>query len=351
MPDGSILVIGVGLVGASIALAATGAGWTVHLSDRTSSHVRVAAGLGAGTVERPEPTDVGLVVVAVPPDACADVVREALADHPTATVTDVASVKAAIAEAVADAPGAERYVGSHPMAGSHRSGPAAANAELFVDRTWVVTPHHASAPERVEQVVALAKACGAMVQLMDPTEHDAAVAAVSHLPHLAAVLVAGQLVDVPAEHLQLSGQGLRDVTRIAGGDPALWTQILTANADALRPRLHALRGGLDELISSLDDRSELTGALRAGNDGTSRIPGKHGQRAVDWAQVVIEIPDAPGALARLFAEVDAAGINVEDVEIEHDQVREVGFLALSVVPDQAAGLRDHLVAAGWDLRA
>ena len=352
-PTGSLVLIGVGLVGASIALAASRDGWQVHLRDRNTSHALVAAGLGAGTLEEPDPAAVDLVVVAVPPDNCAQVISAALTEFPGATVTDVASVKGALVHQLRDLvspEAASRHIGSHPMAGSHRSGPAAADADLFVDRTWVITPSPTAPPDRVATVRALAELCGASVVQMAADDHDRAVAAVSHLPHLASVLVASQLNEVPSDHLGLSGQGLRDVTRVAGGDPALWVQILSSNADAVRPRLQQLRDGADRLLTELDDRGTLTARLTSGVDGTRRIPGKHGRAGRVWDEVVVEIPDSPGALARLFADVAATEVNIEDMAIEHDPVREVGFLALSIDSEHALGLRDVLDAAGWVVR-
>lgn len=352
-PTGTMVLIGVGLVGTSVALAASRAGWRVHLRDRNTSHRLVAAGLGAGTVDDPDPAAVDLVVVAVPPDHCAPVIADALREFERATVTDVASVKGALTRQLLALvpPGlAARHVGSHPMAGSHRSGPAAADADLFVDRTWVVTPSEGADPDRVARVRDLALACGATVVAMTPDDHDRAVAAVSHLPHLASVLVASQLTELSPEQLGLAGQGLRDVTRIAGSDPALWVQILSANADAVRPRLHALRDGAERLLADLDDRERLTDALSGAVAGTRRIPGKHGRPGRAWADVVVEIPDAPGALARLFADVGATEVNVEDMRIEHDPVREVGSLALAIDAERAGELSDALEAAGWLVR-
>lgn len=130
------VVIGAGLVGASVGHALSAAGWRVHLVDAVPSHAVVAAGLGAGSAEAADPAEVGLVVVAVPPRAIADVVGESLVTYPRATVTDVGSVKAGVLDALWDRPlDLTRYVGSHPMAGSHHSGPVTADGELFVDRT------------------------------------------------------------------------------------------------------------------------------------------------------------------------------------------------------------------------
>ncbi len=240
--QGTAVVIGTGLIGASLALALTASGHTVHLQDRTSSHARVAAGLGAGVLDAAEPAVVDLVVVAVPPGAIAAVVLHSLQSYPRATVTDVGSVKAGVLDALWGLDvDLSRYVGSHPMAGSQHSGPVTARADLFEDRTWVVAPHRRSREESVQQVLALVRACGAREVVMDVDDHDAAVARVSHLPHLMSVLMAGHLTAVPQSDLLLAGQGLRDVTRIAGSDPGLWQQILSANATAV---LAELRGGL-----------------------------------------------------------------------------------------------------------
>jgi len=347
------VVIGTGLIGASIGCALTAAGFQVHLRDHKISHARVAASLGAGVIEAPRTADVGLVVVAVPPAAIPDLVGHALGSYPMATVTDVGSVKAGVLHALwqRDIP-LERYVGSHPMAGSHQSGPMTARRDLFQDRTWVITPHRRSLPAAVQRVSRLVSACGARELVMDVDDHDAAVARVSHLPHLLSVLMAGHLNAVPAENLVLAGQGLRDVTRVASSDPVLWEQILASNAQAVLSELRRVRDDFSALLDAIEvaPASEaLLQRLERGVAGTQKIPGKHGAPPVHYRQVVVEIPDEPGALGRLFADVGAAGVNVEDISIEHDQVRQVGYLALSVTPDRAEELAVLMVRSGWNV--
>lgn len=350
------VIIGTGLVGASVGCALTAAGIETHLVDLVPSHATVAASRGAGTVDPVDPALVKLVVVAVPPAHLAEVVASALKKYPRASVTDVGSVKGTV---IADlrarrASGLKRYCGSHPMAGSQHAGPVTARADLFVDRTWVVAPHDTASAATVLDVSELARLCGARVVTLGPAHHDEAVAQVSHLPHLMSVLTGGVLNEVPAEHLRLAGQGLRDVTRISGGDPSLWRQIIAANADAVREQLVEVQSALVRLLEILDTPEGIEGDLEEflawGRAGTRQIPGKHGTPVRDFAQVVIEIPDAPGALARLFADIGEAGFNVEDVSIDHDAVREVGNLSVQVAQERAAALEATMEAAGWTVR-
>jgi prephenate dehydrogenase len=185
---------------------------------------------------------------------------------------------------------------------------------------------------------------------MDVDDHDAAVARVSHLPHLMSVLVAGHLTGVPDGDLMLAGQGLRDVTRIAGSDPGLWEQILGANSRAVLEELRDVHDQLSLLIKAVEaalTTDELRSQLERGVAGTRKIGGKHGAAAVKYSEVVVAIPDSPGALARLFADVSAAGVNVEDISIEHDPVLQVGYLALSVAPEHADGLIETMLSHGW----
>lgn len=344
------LVIGTGLVGTSVAHALVRAGVSVHLQDKVSSHARVAASRGAGTTAVPDPAEVKLVVVAVPPGALAAVIEKALASYPQATVTDVGSVKGTILAALrkTDAD-LSRYVGSHPMAGSQHVGPLTARADLFVDRTWVVTPHDTSAAHAVLDVQEVARLCGARRVTMGAAHHDEAVAQVSHLPHLVSVLMAQTLTRVPSEHLRLAGQGVRDVTRIAGSDPKLWQQIIGANAVAVRHELAQLQEDLDQMVAALD-AGDVTTLLERGREGTRALPGKHGLTATSYAHVVVEIPDEPGSLARLFGDIQAAGVNVEDVSIDHDLEREVGWLSVQVAPERADDLAAAMTAAGWTVR-
>ncbi|MBD3948047.1 prephenate dehydrogenase [Nocardioides ganghwensis] len=347
---GPVEVVGAGLIGTSIALVCSRLGIEVVLRDASEENIRTAHGLGAGRAatdaDRPQ-----LVVVAVPPARIADAIVEALG-RTDAVVTDVGSVKAAPLAAVTPRVGAAdlaRYVGSHPMAGSERSGPLAASAALFDGRPWAVTPHGSADSHAVGLVESLVLECGAAPVRMGPTEHDRAVARISHLPHLAAVLVAGRLATAPVEHLALSGQGVRDVTRVAASDPALWQQILEANSEAVLDLLAEVRADLDALMTAVaaDSGPDLVEILARGNAGTAAIPGKHGGPARPTRSVFVAVPDHPGELARLFGDAGEIGVNIEDVHIDHDPGRPVGLTELVVERGSAERLLAALESRGW----
>jgi prephenate dehydrogenase len=359
-PAPHVRIVGTGLIGASLGLALSGQGYRVSLQDASPTAAALARDLGAGVLARDVAEDPDVVVVAAPPDVAADVVAAELEQWPAAIVTDVASVKSAVLRSLQDK-GVElsRYVGSHPMAGRERSGAVAAQADLFAGRAWVLAPGPEASDKAVAAVRALGDAVGATVVRMSPQEHDAAVAAVSHVPQIAASLVASRLRDLPAGAVALSGQGVRDVTRIAASDPTMWTQILAANAPAVRAVLEALRADLDGILTALRELDEAGGedgvgaravlarAVAAGNTGHARIPGKHGAAPTTYATVVVVVPDEPGALARLLHDVGAAGINLEDLHIEHGIGQPVGLAELSVLPAASEALVAALTALGW----
>ncbi len=346
---GPVLVVGAGLIGGSVAMALTSAGVETYVTDLDPVVAHVAVSRGAGSDTEP-PDNVRLVVVATPPDHVGAAVVNALTTYPAAVVTDVSSVKAQpLADAQAAGVDVSRYVGGHPLAGSERSGPLASAADLFVGRAWAVVVRDDCDPEAVTTVRSLARVCGATVVDMATDDHDLAVARTSHLPHLVAALTAGALGRGPERHLALSGQGVRDVTRIAAGDPALWRQIVLANADSLTGLLGEVRDGIDELVSSLADRDagRVEAILRAGVAGTDAIPGKHGGPAMPLGTVRVAIPDEPGALARLFADAGDAQVNIEDLRIDHDPARQFGLVEIDIAADRVAPLLDALLARGW----
>jgi prephenate dehydrogenase len=359
LPD-VVRIVGTGLLGTSLGLALRRQGVAVELADPSPTALALALDLGAGSnasVGRP----VGLVIVAAPPDVVADVVAAELAARSEAIVTDVASVKAGPLKALQDN-GADltRYVGSHPMAGRERSGAVAARADLFAGQPWVICAQPDGTPAATAAVRALAHAVGAIVTELDAAAHDIAVALVSHVPQVLASLTAARLTGAPPAALSLSGQGLRDVTRIAASDPELWTQILAANAAAVADVLLGVRADLDQALGALDalagespttpargDRAAVADLVARGNAGQQLIPGKHGAPHTSYAAVPVLVPDRPGELARLLHDVGAAGINLEDLRLEHSQGQPVGLAEVLVVPAAASRLVTALRDLGW----
>jgi prephenate dehydrogenase len=357
-----LVVIGTGLIGTSVALAMRALGAEVWLADRDLATAQFAAGMGAGTELPPGgppggPAD--LAVLAMPPEAVADALADAQRRGLARYYTDVASVKelplAAARELGCDL---TTFVPGHPIAGREHSGPAAARADLFLGRPWAVCPDPVTAAGAVDTVTALAVACGAQPARMAATDHDRWVALVSHVPHLVSAAMAARLELARDDALALAGQGLRDVTRIAGSDTGLWTQILAANAEHAAELLPAIAEDLLAAAAALsgiakgDDTAQqrLTDLLDRAGAGVARIPGKRGASPTAYALVQVVIGDQPGELARLFHAAGESGINIEDVRIEHSQGRPSGVVELSVSPESAAALTAALAACGWPVR-
>jgi prephenate dehydrogenase len=357
----NVTVVGTGLIGTSIALALREHAATVWLVDADPAAARLAADLGAGKLlpDTPQaPADIA--VLAVPPAAVAATLADAQARNLAYAYTDVASVKQLpVAQARDQGCDLTCYVPGHPLAGREKHGPAAARADLFLGRTWALCPLPETSPQAVQAVTEMARTCGAVTVSTDPAAHDRWVALISHAPHLLAAAMAARLEEAPGEALGLAGQGLRDVTRIAAGDTALWTQILVANAAPVAEVLAAVAADLAEAARALADGEDpdkaVTALLDRGQSGVARIPGKHaflGQQgaAREFAVVQVVIPDEPGALARLFDAAGAAGVNIEDVRIEHSPGLPVGVAELSVRPAEAGLLLAALEAGGWPVR-
>jgi prephenate dehydrogenase len=361
-PLREVVVIGTGLIGTSVALALRDQDIAVWLADADPAAARLAADIGAGT-EMPDAGPPGgpadLVVLAMPPEAVAPALAAAQARSLARWYTDVASVKE-LPLARARELGCElgAFAGGHPLSGRERSGPAAARADLFLGRSWVICPLPETAPEATRAVEALAGACGAQPVRMPAAEHDRWVALVSHAPHAVAAAMAARLEHAPHGALALAGQGLRDVTRIAAGDTGLWTQILAANAAhaaeviaALAAELAAAADALARIAQGEDEPvKHLAGLLERGGAGVARIPGKRGGPAPDYTVVQVVIGDRPGELARLFQAAGDAGINIEDVGIEHSPGLPAGVAELAVRPEAAGRLVEALAAGGWPVR-
>jgi prephenate dehydrogenase len=251
-----LAVVGVGLLGGSVALGARAQGLAREIVGVGRDRTRLDAPLRAGAVDRVT-TDLGagvhdadVIVLAATVLAnerlLADVWRAA---SPSALITDVGSTKGGIV-GVAERLGAEQrraFVGSHPMAGSEKSGYAAARADLFHGATVIVTPTDDSEPRAVKGVTALWEGLGARVSVLDPDTHDRVVAAISHLPHVAAWALVDAVGRFEAGALGFAARGFKDTTRIAASDPVMWTEILLGNRDAIVASLAAFRRAVDEL--------------------------------------------------------------------------------------------------------
>jgi len=352
---GQIHIIGAGLLGTSIGLALTKLGIDVSISDASPAIALLAIDFAAGR-KLVEGDEISVVVVCVPPDVTGKTVSAALREFPTAIVTDVASVKSTVfAELESDAADTSRYVGSHPMAGREKGGTLAGRADLFVGRPWVIAVEETTNSGAAQKVEQLALDLGSTPIRMSAQEHDHAVALISHTPQIISSLLAAQLSVAADKDLSLSGQGLRDTTRIAASDPSLWLQILSANSSELLPVLKAFDKDLEQVISALEQvgtsgsLSKLGKILEAGNQGIARLPGKHGSTNTSYSQVVVMIDDKPGELARLLTEIGQAGLNVEDLQLDHASGAQVGLVELSVLPNIEERLTSTLRTNGWRL--
>lgn len=362
----SLQLVGAGLLGTSVGLALARTDWTVWISDADGRAQELAGQLGAGTPGW-SPADPDVVLMCVPLSGIPEVMEAMNRLYPTATLSDVSSVKTEPQQHAKRIGCEDVFVGGHPMAGRERSGAVAAQADLFDARPWAICPNGVADPARVALIEELALDCGADPLIVDAETHDAAVAVVSHLPQIAASAVAGQLSATAPDGtaLTLVGQGLRDTVRIAGSDPALWVEILTANAAALAPIVSRLATDLAEVAAALTAGAnaganagtepgvadEVDKTIRRfldkGRIGFDLIPGKHGAPATAYTVIPVVIPDEPGALARLFATVAKAGASVEDIDLEHSPGHPVGIVELSVRPQEAAALVQALHSDGW----
>ncbi|GGY75406.1 prephenate dehydrogenase [Streptomyces olivaceoviridis] len=356
------LVIGTGLIGTSAALALTQRGVTVHLADHDPEQARTAAALGAGTDQAPEgPVD--LAIVAAPPAHVARVLADAMRRGAARGYVDVASVKGGPRREL-EALGLDltTYIGTHPMSGREKSGPLAATGDLFEGRPWVLTPTRDTDTEVLNLALELVSHCRAVPVVMDADAHDRAVALVSHMPHLVSNMVAARLEHAEEAAVRLCGQGIRDVTRIAASEPHMWIDILSANPGPVADLLSDVAADLDETVRALralqsSDEAErgegtagIEDVLRRGNAGQVRVPGKHGSAPRAYETVVVLIDDQPGQLARIFADAGRAGVNIEDVRIEHATGQQAGLVQLSVEPKAVPLLEEALRERGWALR-
>ncbi len=331
-----LLVLGSGLIGTSVALALRGSR-DVVLADASPDVLAEAVARGAGRAwDGEEPA--ALALVCVPPRAVAPAVAGLLGL--ATTVSHVASVQADVQRSLEGlAADLSSVCGGHPMSGREVTGPAGARADLFQGRAWLVCPSATTSQRAVDDVVALARSVGADPVLTGPAEHDARVALVSHLPQVAASAVAARLVGAGPDVVGLAGPGLLDTTRIAGSPVALWAELLQLNAGQVAPLVRALAADLVQVADALDvlgaggsgeALDTVAGLIARGNAGRALLPVKRGQRDRDFATVVADVPDRPGQIAGLLVAAAEAGINVEDVRVDHLPGQPRGAITLMV---------------------
>ncbi len=348
-----VAVVGTGLIGTSIAMAAERVGDAVRGFDTDPDALAGAAdrsGLAPATSLEECVAGATVVVVSTPIPAAPAAVADALRLAPDAVVTDVASVKSRVASEIREAAGSDdlaRYVGGHPMGGSERSGPDHASASVVDGIVWMLDEQaDAAALERVEAFVAK---IGARPVRLDAERHDRLVAMVSHLPQVASTALMGAAAAEEAgepELLLLAAGGFRDLTRLAASSPHLWSDILVANADAIGraislyiDRLSALR----EMVEA-GDAGEVERAFGEAKEARLSLAAKPQVKA-GVAVIQVPVPDRPGVLAEVTATMSQAGVNIEDLQIVHSPEGGRGTVHLTVAAGSASdaerALRDR----------
>ena len=343
---GKVRIVGSGLIGTSIGLGLVQRGIAVEMVDSDPSAQALARDLTGGVVV----VDPELVIFALPTSGLSQVIQSEIAINPQSTFMDVGSVKSEVVLQVKTFSGlSTRFLPTHPMAGREIGGASSARADLFQGRSWILTPEADCAPESKNLVLELITLLGATPIELSALDHDAAVAKISHLPQIAASLVAKQLTGTPAEWMELAGQGLRDTTRIAGSDEKLWKEIIYSNRAEISQLLISLQNDLTQMIKSLDDPAKIAELIAAGRDGKAMIPGKHGGKAREYSYLPIVIDDKPGQLGAIFNECAAMQVNVEDLNIEHSPGQLSALITLSLSADDAEKLSSHLTSIGWNV--
>ncbi len=302
----AVCVIGLGLIGGSVLRAAARAGREVWGATASAADAEAANGDGfrvesdvesalAAAADRD-----ALVVLAVPLPEVDGVLRSVASQAPDCLLTDVVSVKTAVAEVVARRVPSARYVGGHPMAGTAESGWAAGSAELFEGAAWVLATEEDTDPVAWREAAALALDCGAKVVPTTAGEHDAAVARISHLPHILAAVLAATGADGGPLALSLAAGSFGDGTRVAGTRAELVLAMCDGNRSALLTAVDDALGRLGAARGALASTGGLAATVRAGNDGRAGLDFlRDGPR--DELRIDLTTPDAFDQLRELGA--------------------------------------------------
>ena len=342
----SIRVVGAGLIGTSIGLKMKSLGCKVEIIDTDTNSMNLAQDL----VKSEKLSEPELIIIAVSVDANVKVVIEQINGNPNSIVCDLASVKSDLllqVDKLSAHP--ENFVSLHPMAGREVSGAENSRADLFEGRAWIGISDSLKNDENKEIIESFVSGCGGVLYWLTSKEHDETVALLSHLPQILSSLLASKLNDVDPNKLNLAGQGLRDVTRLAASDAKLWAQILTSNKDSIQPLLEDFIASLTKLQDSLrsTNQDQVAVILKRGVEGKARIPGKHGAKNRDYSFLPIVIDDKPGQLASIFNECAKVDVNIEDLSIEHSPGQETGLITLSLSAQDCEKLSEHLISKGF----
>jgi prephenate dehydrogenase len=346
MKSQHVRVVGAGLIGTSIALGLASRGVSVELHDEDQNTLDLAKDLLAPHVKVGVPD---LVIVATPPKTISNVLKKEFGNNPQATFIDVGSVKNnLVLEVEALTELAARFVGSHPMAGREVAGPSSAQADLFQGRAWILTPTSMTEESSIDLAKELVEALGATAYIMSAPAHDSLLARISHLPQITSTALAGAIEQI-GDNLNLSGQGLRDMTRIANSDGELWSEILLENQNEVLKAITEYQQIIANLKDALESRDEsaLKKVFINGNKGRARVSGKHGSKPRNYSHLMIVIKDEPGALSQLFEQCAAINANIEDLSIEHSPGQLTGLITLAFSPDDALRVQDHLLSHDW----
>jgi prephenate dehydrogenase len=347
-PIARLAIVGTGLVGTSVGRAARRAGVRRVAGFDLDPAIRAASGLDAAESLAEAVAEAELVVVAVPAGALVDATREVLAAvSPDTTVTDVASTKRALARELDD----PRLVPGHPLAGGATGGPQRATADLFDGATWFVTPTAATESARVELVEQFVRSLGARPVRLDAERHDRLLALTSHFPHAVANVLMQTVAQAGDDALDHVGPALREMTRVAGANPAVWADIFLENADLIVDALTAHRDALEPVERALRERDREFFEQWIADAAQSRsrmLEFAYRTDARALSRIRVRIPDKPGVLARITQTLGAAGINIEDFELRHVSPEYGGVLVILVAgSDNAALARTLLRREGY----
>jgi prephenate dehydrogenase len=347
-----VAIVGTGLIGASIGLAAKSAGVEAVVGfDQDPESLRVASERGAldepaASVEEAV-SGAELAFVATPVATLVSQVEAALAASGDCTVSDVGSTKSAVCAAVAER---TRFIGGHPVCGSEAHGPEHASGELFRGATWFLTPVTETNPERYRSLHGFVASLGAFPVAVDPRAHDRLVALTSHLPHALANLLlnhAGSVRIDGHEPLAAAGGSLRDMTRVAGANPRIWVDIFLDNATELRSALGEHRRRIEELEQALDskDAGFLVRWIGEAAGHRRRLLTEAYPDAGGLQRLRIHVPDRPGVLSGITQALGAEKINIEDFELQHMSPERGGTLTVLVSGETEAGRAAELLGA------